>query len=327
MTDFDSYFKKTKIKPEEYDDVNKKLKEMEEEDKRKKSEMDAPTRSLDDLKKPEVEDNPELDERIKDKVYGKKRRIRFRRPERKMIEDKEYEGVKSRVGVVIAFTIIGLMFVVSMQYIVDDEWVIALIILLGSMMFLPFGMILGWAMLDPYVRCKILRKTTKRNYGIINFVGKGQKIVSKVKNFDNTVVWKKNEAWVITKEHVYQLTKDGDTIVEKHKIDPESIVTLIDTVPVLYVDIDSMQPLSLARDRREGINPQELGATLKAWVDNQLAKSMFLKKTMDAYFIIIIVCAVASVGVGYLCLTRMDDLEAQLNTIQSQLGSVLTKLT
>jgi len=200
-------------------------------------------------------------------------------------------------------------------------------VLLGSMMFLPVGMILGWALLDPYVRAKILRKITHRNWGIINFVGKGQKIFSKIKNFDDALVWKKNEVWIITREHVYQITKDGDAIVRKDKIDSESIVTLIDTVPVLFVDLDSMQPLSLARDRREGINPLELGSTLKAWVDNQLAKAMFLKKTMDIYFIIIIICSVLAVGFAYMNMTKVDDVTAQLKTMQSTLNGLIEQLS
>jgi hypothetical protein len=222
--------------------------------------------------------------------------------------------------------IIGLFFLMSLQYIVHDQWVVIIVLMLGSFMFLPVGMIIGWATLDPYVRCKLLKKISHKNYGIINFVGKGQKIISKIKNFDQGLVWKKNETWVITKEHVYQLSKDGDSIVEKAKIDPESIITLIDTVPVLFVDLDSMQPLSLARDRREGINPLELGSTLKALVDNQLAKAMFLKKTMDMYLLIIIIISVVGVGMSYMNMNNQNDLAGQVKLLHNQLNEVLSRL-
>jgi hypothetical protein len=243
-----------------------------------------------------------------------------------MILSKENEGTKNKQWMVFIIAIVGMFFLMSLQYTVTDDWVIIIVILLGSMMFLPVGMLIGWAMLDPYVRCKILRKASRKNYGIINFVGKGQKIISKIKNFDQALIWKKNETWVITKEHVYQLSKDGDTIVEKAKIDPESIVTLIDTVPVLFVDLDSMQPLSLARDRREGINPLELGSTLKAWVDNQLAKAMFLKKTMDMYLVVIIIVSVIGVGLSYYNMNRISEMSENMNSIKGQLTEIIRLL-
>lgn len=270
---------------------------------------------------------PGIDQKIVNAIYNNpKKHFSLRRKEKQMILGKETEDIKSKQWMIFILTIIGIFVLMSLRFMIQEEWTIIIVLLLGSSMFLPAGMILGWAVLDPYVRCKILRKVSKKNYGVINFVGKGQKIVSKIKNFDLALVWKKNETWVITKEHVYQLSKDGDSIVEKAKIDPESIVTLIDTVPVLFVDLDSMQPLSLARDRREGINPLELGATLKAWVDNQLAKAMFLKKTMDIYLIIIIIVSVLSLGMNYMNMTKFDDLSLQFKTIQLQLGDILSRL-
>lgn len=276
-------------------------------------------------------DEPSLeqDQHIIDNIYNKpslKDRVRMRRRDKNLILGKENEGTKSKQWLVFIFGIIGVFVLMSLQYTVHEQWVVLVTLMLGSMMFLPVGMILGWAFLDPYVRCKILRKASRKNYGVINFVGKGQKIVSKIKNFDQALVWKKNETWVITKEHVYQLTKDGDSIVEKSKIDPESIVTLIDTVPCLFVDLDSMQPLSLARDRREGINPLELGSSLKAWVDNQLAKAMFLKKTMDMYLIVIIILGVVSLGLAYMNMNRLDELGNQLKSMQGQLTDVLSRV-
>jgi len=271
---------------------------------------------------------PDADQNAIDHVYNNPRHsIPLRRKDKSMILAKETEGTKNKQWFVFMFAIIGIFFLMSLQYTVKDDWVILIVLLLGSMMFLPVGMLLGWATLDPYVRCKILRKASKKNFGVINFVGKGQKIVSKIKNFDNALIWKKNETWVITKEHVYQLSKDGDTIVEKAKIDPESIVTLIDTVPVLFVDLDSMQPLSLARDRREGINPLELGSTLKAWVDNQLAKAMFLKKTMDIYLLIILITSVVAVGLSYYNMNRISELTTELTTIKGQLAEILRYVT
>jgi hypothetical protein len=251
---------------------------------------------------------------------------KIKRKEKRMIENKEFEGTKLRNNMFMGFAVMGLFFIMFLYLYMKMDWMFIIVLLLGSMMFLPVGMVLGWAVLDPYVRCKILRKMTRKNYGIINFVGKGQKLISKIKNFEQALVWKKNEVWIISEEFVYQLTKDGDSIVEKGKINPESIVTLIDTVPVMFVDVDSMQPLTLARDRREGINPLELGATLKSWVDNQLAKAMFLKQTYNIYFVIIIGCSIGAILFGYVNYTKLDELSNSVKTLSAQIQSVLSQL-
>lgn len=248
------------------------------------------------------------------------------RREKRMIENREFEGTRTRNNLFIAFAIIGLFFIMFLYTYMKMDWMFIIIILLGSFMFLPVGMLLGWAFLDPYVRCKVIRKVTRRNYGIVNFVGKGQKLISKIKNFEQALVWKKNEVWIITEEFVYQLSKDGDSIVEQGRLAPENIVTLIDTVPVLFIDVDSMQPLSLARDRREGINPLELGSTLKAWVDNQLAKAMFLKKSYNAYFLIIIIACIGAIGFGYVNYTKLEELSTSVKTLSSQIETLVNQM-
>lgn len=325
--DHNIQFKKEETVVTTESEIDKKINELLEQKKKleEKEKTSAPTSELVEEKKDTQ--SSDADQKVIDKLYNTgKKRFSLGRRDKKMILAKETEGIKNKQWLVFMFAIIGIFVLISLQYTIHEEWTMLIVLLLGSSMFLPAGMIIGWALLDPYVRCKILRKASRKNYGIINFVGKGQKIVSKTKNFDQALVWKKNETWVITKEHVYQLSKDGDTIVEKSKIDPESIITLIDTVPVLFVDLDSMQPLSLARDRREGINPLELGATLKAWVDNQLAKAMFLKKTMDMYLIIIMVLCVVSIGMTYMSMSRFDELKPQLKSIQMQLADILSRM-
>lgn len=300
------------------------------------SELDNYLKGAEEIKQPKTEERkkeqktPGKDEEITEQdrknillTYMKKNRMS--RKEKKMVKT-EYEGLRSKQWVLAGLALGGAFFIFMVYQMTNDMILLPLIIMLGAMMFLPAGMILGWAMLDPYVRCKILRRMSKKNYGIVQFVGKGNKMVSKIKNFDDALIWKKNNVWVITREHIYQLTKNADAIVEKNVIEPENIVSLIETVPMMFVDLDSMQPLSLARDRREGINPLELGATLKAWVDNQLAKAMFLKKTMDMYMLIILIVSVISVGLAYINMNKLDELATQLKLISSQLANVTANL-
>jgi len=317
MTDIDDIRKK--MKTASNDDI-KKVEHIEKDNSKKEEPADANVHSFDFAKGQTSQEELKKDNDIIKKVLkGQK----IKRKEKKFIENKEFEGTKLRNNLILAFAVIGLFFILFLYLYMHVDWMFIIIMLLGSMMFLPIGMILGWAVLDPYVRCKIFRKLTRKNYGIINFVGKGQKLISKVKNFEQALVWKKNEVWIISEEFIYQLSKDGDSIVEKGKIKPECIVTLIDTVPVVFVDVDSMQPLTLARDRREGVNPLELGATLKAWVDNQLAKAMFLKSTYNIYFVIIIGCAIGAILFGYINYTKLEEITETLKTMSTQIQSLL----
>jgi len=252
-----------------------------------------------------------------------KRNISLGRRERKFVEGREKEGTKERQNVVVYLAIVGIAFISFMFFYVKVEWMSIVLLYVGLMMFLPIGMILGWALLDPYMRCKILRRASHRNYGIVNFVGKGQKIITKIKNFDDALIWKGNAVWAITKEHIYQLTKDGDKLVTTGKIDSENIVSIVDTVPVLFVDLDSMQPLGLARDRREGINPLELGPALKSWIDNEKAKALGLRKTMDMFFIILIILAFVSVGIAYISMNNVNDMMAQFTALQGKIDMLI----
>lgn len=326
MTNIDDIMKKRMNMPVEQD-LNKRLEQLKPknivaEEKKADDSVDEKIHGFDFVKGQMSQEELKKDNDLIKKVL--KGQLKIKRKERKLIENKEFEGTKLRNNLILAFAVIGLFFIMFLYLYMHMDWMFIIIMLLGSMLFLPVGMVLGWAVLDPYVRCKILRKMTRKNYGIINFVGKGQKVISKIKNFEQALIWKKNEVWIISEEFIYQLSKDGDSIVEKGKIKPESIVTLIDTIPVVFVDVDSMQPLSLARDRREGINPLELGATLKAWVDNQLAKAMFLKSTYNIYFVIIIGCAIGAILFGYINYTKLEEITETLKAMSTQIQSLLS---
>jgi len=176
-------------------------------------------------------------------------------------------------------------------------------------------MLLGWITFDPYMRCKVLRKITKKNYGILHFVGKGGKIVPKIKNFDEGLIWKEDECWVIAKDFVYQITKDGNKINENKRIDPRNIVTLIDTVPTVFVDIDSFEPLRLSSEGREPVNPLEIGSVLKAWVDNQKAKILAGRGRVDILMVATLLMSVAAVIISVMVLSKLDEIKSSLPII------------
>jgi len=231
------------------------------------------------------------------------KKIRASRKERKRIRSGEKSSVFDIQRFLVGIFAVSIFFLVMLwTYSPADETLMTIILLIGIFVFMPIGAVVGWMVLDPFMRCKILRKMTRqrRNYGIVNFVGKGKKIVSRIKNFDEDLIWIKNKCWALTKEGIYELDKQGDRVVDKtFALDPDSFVTITESVPVMFIDINSMQPLTFKETGREGIAPEELGSTLKGWVDNQMAKVMFLKRTMDAYFLIVILSAMVGAYFGY----------------------------
>lgn len=238
-------------------------------------------------------------------------------------ESKEYQFKQQFI---IGMATLGIFFLLAMYfYAPQNDTLFLLILLIGVFMNIPIGMVFGWVLIDPFMRCKIMRKVSKRNFGIVNFVGKGKKMVTRIKNFDHDLVWIGNKCWVLTKAAIYELDKYGDTIVEGGEIKPENIVSVTETVPVLFIDLDSMEPLSLKREFREKIQPEELGATLKGWIDNQMAKVSFLKKTMDIYFMIVIVSALAAAALSYMIYTEQQTMAEDIESIKNTLSLLAGK--
>lgn len=310
MSEFDKYLRK-----EEETETQEPIKTIPKATKTKPVEEDE-------------EPDTELNEKEKQSILKKfLASDRFRRNEEKEKTMKEYDPTKSKQNMVIMLAVIGAVFIFMSYEYIQEPWVLILMMLMGSCMFLPIGMIAGWAFLDTYMRCRILRRMTHKNYGIVNFVGKGNKMVSKIKNFDNDLIWIKDKCWTMRKGMVMLLNKNGNAINEGNEIDPQSIVTLMDTVPIMFVDLDSIEPLSFNREPREQINPIELAANVNSYIDNQLAKIMFLKKTMDIYFMVVILASVAAVGLAYFNMNGINDINTKMKVMQSQLDSILQQLT
>jgi len=242
------------------------------------------------------------------------------RKEKKRIMMGEKSGFLDRqktVMMLFAISICAIFFL--FYYFPANESLLAIIIIIGSMMFLPIGMILGWAMLDPFMRCKIMRKMSggRKNYGIINFVAKGKKIISKIKNFDDDLIWIKNKCWVLSKGGIYEIDKTGERINEGTELDPDSVMTVTETVPTMFIDLTSLEPLTFIQHGREPISPEEMGSFLKGWTDNQMSKMMFLKKTLDMYFIIVIISCLASAFFSYQNSQSIEELKLEIESLKS----------
>jgi len=162
-------------------------------------------------------------------------------------------------------------------------------ILLGMVLFLPIGFLLGWVLLDTYMRCKILRFISKKNYGIVHIVSRGKRIITKIKDFDGSFIWIQDGIWYIDPEAVYVLDKEP----VKHPINPDHI-NYISGVPVLYIDLDTAQPLSFYKITTPH-SPKSLGGALKGWASVQKKKAIIGQKrqTQLIYLILLVAIAIA----------------------------------
>lgn len=282
--------------------------------------VDEKVDSLLDKKKPVWEGKEGVFTDTDKEIYRKKFAEGKPRKERKRILMGEKSGLIDRQKMVIAFFAISVFGIFALyNYFPGNEAILIIIILLGTSLFLPIGMILGWAMLDPFMRCKIMRKISagRRNYGIVNFVAKGKKIISKIKNFDEDLIWIKNKCWVLSKSGIYQIDKTGERINENIELDPDAVLTVTETVPTIFIDLTSLEPLSFREYGREPIAPEEMGSFLKGWIDNQMAKIMFLKRTIDFYFIIVIISCLAAAYFGYQNSQQIEELSTEFESLKS----------
>jgi len=116
-------------------------------------------------------------------------------------------------------------------------------LLLGSVAFLPIGLVIGWLFLDPYMRAKVYKWIRRKNYGVVNLVGRGKTIISMIKNFDEDVILVGSSMWILEPSRVYRYDKTS----ESYAINPDNIM-YISGVPTIFLDLDTMRPLTFEKE-------------------------------------------------------------------------------
>lgn len=202
-----------------------------------------------------------------------------------------------------------------------------LILLLGATSFAPLGLMLGWFFGDPFQRAKIRRSITKKNYGIVNFVSKGARIMSTIKNFDYDILFVGDGVWILERNKVYMQDKNDGIMGTKavYPILPEHVNSVIG-IPVIFLDVDTMRPLSFHKEAGEA-NPIDLASTMKGYIMNQLAKNMFFKRTFMLLIIIVIATSVLNLGLTYQVYDMASKYDEFLPRLQALADKVDASLT
>lgn len=180
---------------------------------------------------------------------------------------------------------------------------------MNELMWASLGIIAGFVFailvflyFDTFSRVKILRAVTKRNYGIVFLVGRGKQITTLVKNLDEDTIWIDNNVWIIDSNKIYR--KDNKTNI--NAIESKHINT-ISGIPILFLSLESMKPLDFYSDENT-VKPEEIGATLRAWLYNQYAKMLFFKKTIEIAAIVIIVLLLAITFFSYVSYNNSQEI-------------------
>jgi hypothetical protein len=195
-------------------------------------------------------------------------------------------------------TVLGIMGIIFFtMYLQASPAFLLLTWLFGTLCFLPLGLVLGWLFLNPDVRVLIMRRMRGKNYGLVHFVHKGgQRIITRIKNFDDDVIIQDTKMWILRSEGIYYLDKSRNLVSHAH-IESNNIKTMPANIPALFLDSDTMIPLTFHSVQSQS-NPQQVGATILGYIYNQLAKALFLKKGLQIFFIIIIILTAVNLVLG-----------------------------
>lgn len=359
MKDKVPYFKPVKKEPVEEPVKEEPVEEPEEKTlspKDKYSQLKKDMKKMDkDQAVKEKAENKELLKRYKEREHNKKIAFKQSRREEKQ-ESKKYsetyekspkrkekvprdkikDVIVEKRGIdwaraIMFLSILGIVGIIFFSQMISpvSNGLAILLWLFGMMCFFPLGLILGWLFLDPYMRCKIMRRMRHKNYGMVNFVHKGgRRIDVRIKNFDDDVIVQDTKLWLINKEGVHYIDVNGDKVLHA-EINSENIATLPSNVPSLFLDSETMIPLTFYETKSK-TNPQVAGATLLGYVNNQIAKNLFFKKQMTMFYMILIgitaMTLVLVIGM-YMEMEEMKELVPALKSQISQLTDVVSQLT
>jgi len=249
-------------------------------------------------------------------VYQKRKvKIRHKKPtttlSKKIKDEEKTDKIKQRIKTsryrkpidwnraLLYLSVLGILGIIFLyQMVVDVSMPMAWVLMLfGMLCFLPLGLLLGKLFLDPYIRCKIYRRMRGKNYGMVYFVHKGgQRVDIRIKNLDDDVVVHETKIWVLQKGGIYYLDRD-DSMVLHTVIEPANVVTSPNNVPILFLDPESMLPLQFYEPKTVS-NPQQVGATVLGYINNQIAKNLFFKRSMQTFYTIILALESLSIVIG-----------------------------
>ena len=214
---------------------------------------------------------------------------------------------------------VALAFTAGLYYFGEDPAMLIIMIFIGAGLFLPVGLVLGWAFLSIENRARLKRKMTKKSYTVAHILGKGKHITKRLVNLDSDILVVKHEndyfQWVFFDKKVYSL--DGEPM--ESPIDEGDVHILSGDVPCIFLSLDTMLPLSFQKETTT-INPQHLAETNLAYIQNAVRKKLFNVNAKDvAMSMIIIFLVVVAIYFAY----QNQELLNEIIEIQKSQGNIV----
>lgn len=178
----------------------------------------------------------------------------------------------------------------------------------------------GGRLFDIDWRCNQMRRFLRKDYIVVNVVDKDAKyILSKIVNKEEDAIVVGNDMWAVTRGRIYSKKK----ISMGFEISARD-VRFESGAPNVYVTREAITPADFYPTGSEDdiIKPSEVGATLKAWVANQLAKALASIKNTQLYLIVLIVLVALNLIISGYTAISLGTLDKKVDTIQGAITPI-----
>ncbi len=196
--------------------------------------------------------------------------------------------------------------------------------IIGGTMFIPLGVLIG-AMFSGGVRIKILRRLTKRNYGIIKFIHSNRLIKPVITNLDKDIVRFADGVYIIDKQSI---KREGEEEPSTHNIE-EHKIKFEEGIPTIYYDIGDIMPIDFESHHEKTPEtdkfrlPTQVSATLNKEIAVEKAKVMrAFKSRQDMMMMVILVLLVLSLYFSYTQYSNSQNSVSTMNGLKSSVDSL-----
>jgi len=183
-------------------------------------------------------------------------------------------------------------------------------------------LVLGWFLgrwFDADWRCNFLRRLTKKNYIVVNVTDKdGHNLLSTVCNATDDTVTIGTDMWVLTRGKIYSKKN-----ISKGFLIQDSDIKFRNGAPNIFVDKETVTPVDFYSTTDEIIKPAEIGATLQAWIANQLAKALSNINRVNLILHLIIALLLGNLIIGWLNGQEIGAIRQEVKNLQSAIAPVI----
>lgn len=177
-------------------------------------------------------------------------------------------------------------------YINPQGAIFALII--GSMTFLPIGVLIG-GLFSGSFRIKIMRRFMRKNYGFVKFIHSNRLIKPVLANLDSDMIRFGDGVYFINKNMIKREGKEGYSTRQIK----DTEIKFEEGIPVIYFDIGDIIPVDFEHQGTsvddKFRNPSQVSATLNKEIAVEKAKVMKAFKSQQNTMMIIMIAMLAAV--------------------------------